>query len=186
MVVQACASMLPGRSKAVAGVLLLAVVLLASGGQLSRVCRPVTIEHEYHFLKDALPKLPSCAVVFRPFEPDEDLSGGFRDTDLLARGLDNVTWRGWPLAAPPNGCSAYFYRSPLCQVAYVSGTAPPHYPGRATVHERCLEGARRSKDRPLLSAELPALVWGVEQYRDDTVVIGFYELRSASQAHDPP
>ncbi len=177
---------LGSRAPPLVGAALLAALVGTSTEQLSKVCRPVTIDHEYHFLKEALHQLPACAVVYRPFDPDNDVSGGMRDIDKLSRWLGRAAWRGWPLGEPAGACPTYFYRSPLCYVKKTRGYGQWVYPGYAVVAERCREGLARSEAYPALTTEVPAIRWGPETYDRERLTIGFYELRHGTGGSGAP
>ena len=160
--------------RGVAAAALLVAVPLTSAGPVGRVCRATTIDLELQFLKDALMELPECAVIFAPFGPKVDVSGGFRDAWAVSFWLGRGKWREWPLDEPTPGCEKYFYRSPLCHVDTVGALAS--YPSAAVIFERCREGMTRAGDRPAVVTKLRPVPWGGETYPRERIEIGFYKL----------
>ena len=162
------------RGQVTAGALLAIGVLGGNVDPLLNVCRPITIDQEYHFLAKTLPTLPSCAVIYRPFDPAVDLSGGFRDTDLLAAHFGRQPWRTWPPDPKDGACVRYFYRSPDCYVtpAYVMRD----YPQSLFVLKNCAQGIHRTSARPRKVTQVDGRRWGPETYVLNRFEIGFYEI----------
>lgn len=192
---QALMDLAPRSRAGVAAVVALGVAA-TSVAPLRWVGEPRTVDLEYRFLRESLPTLPRCAVIYRPFDPARDFTGAFRHGHLVSVMLRHGRWRNWPpgspagfdpseaVNAPPKGreCPTYFFLSPACHVdrrfleeTYASGYIVDH----------CREAMARAGGRPVVTAEIAAAPLGGETFTRTRLPIGFYLFEDAPVASQP-
>lgn len=168
------------RSRRVATALAGALVLAATTPALLVVTRPRTIDDEYGQLLAWLRELPPGTAVFSVEHPviDAGLVAPRTeahsldiDWNLIAASLDEV------YSPPPNGSFpegpplVLYYDGGMCAVTRESMIGLfDTYP----IEALCEEARARFGDRPLWRAELPAVGFRGERYREDPVRIGLF------------
>ncbi len=169
------------------GLVLWTLLIASAAAPMARVTRPVTIDHEFAFLRRVLPDLPNGAVVFVA-HPDGRIgdNAGFRSAAGLAGllGRQDITWRLWGEPTDRLDAPRFFYRQPACAM-------PPSLPCpgsdrpcpedlAAPVLERCRAGMEAVHPQPVAQATIPAIRYSYDRYRSDQVSIGFYRVATGN------
>lgn len=166
-------------------------VVLSSLLPLYRVNAATTVDHEFQFLTDVLPKLPQDATIYctRDDESDVEMKKYHLVSALL--GLANqrwVVWTGQPLPADHN---AYFFIQPWCQVR------PAEWPRRQqqeiSAHAsddtprafNACRTAARCGAQVVAAAAVPARRFAMDQYTQSDVQLAMVEISrdACSSAH---
>lgn len=159
------------------------LVAAASIPAVIRVSRPVSVDHEFAFLRRALPHVPRRAVIFYA-HPDGRVGdvAGFRGMEDLADwlGRGDISWRLWDDSAPATPPPAFFYRQPACLLPTdPTEDAPKDHPDHECLRcvvERCRQGLAHSVPEPLAEATFPAIYFGLQRFTAPETTVGLYPL----------